>query len=179
MELIDYLPNFYHNSEEVKNIQASIEVEHSLLQDKIVDLLDQLFVNTATWGLEYWEKYLGLDIDRNETLENRRSRIMTRLRGQGTVTKEMLKNVCSSFSGGEVEIIEISNEYRFVIKFIGTIGIPKNMSYLSKSIDEIKPAHLSYTFEYTFNTYEVLKRYTHNQLSNYTHIQIREEALNA
>lgn len=153
MKLMEYLPSFYYNSEEVKNIQSSIEVENDKLQAAITDLLDQLFVDTATWGLEHWERYVGLEVDRNESLVNRRSRVMSRLRGQGTTTKEMIKNICRSFTGGEVDVVEESGDYSFVIRFIDIRGIPGNIEYLKESIEEIKPAHLAFSFEYTYNTW--------------------------
>lgn len=157
MELMKYLPSFYYNSEEVKNIQASIGVENDNLRVAIIDLLSQLFVESATWGLDHWEMYLGIEVDRTEAVVNRRSRIMTRLRGQGTTTKEMIKNVCRSFTGGEVDIIENSSDYSFIIKFIDIKGIPGNIDYLAKSIEEIKPAHLYFSFEYKYNTWWVLE----------------------
>lgn len=168
MELIQYLPNFYYNSEEVKNIQYSLGIENDKLQRAIMDLLDQLFVNSATWGLEYWEKYLGLEVDRGETLENRRGRVMTRLRGQGTTTKAMIKNICRSFTGGEVEVIEDSSNYRFIIKFIDIKGVPGNIDYLASSIEEIKPAHLGFSFEYTYTVWDNLRPKTWGELSSKT-----------
>lgn len=153
MQLMKHLPSFYYNSEEVRNIQASIGIENDMLQAAIKDLLDQLFVETATWGLEYWERYVGLEVDKNEILVNRRSCIMTRLRGQGTTTVEMIKNVCMSFTGGEVDVIEHTERYAFTIKFISIKGIPGNIEYLRGAIEEIKPAHLGFSFEYTYNTW--------------------------
>ncbi len=178
MELIKYLPSFYYGSEEVKNIQACIDAENIKVKEAIQDILNQLFVNTATWGLDSWEKYLGLKIDKNETYENRRARIMTRLRGQGTITKTMLKNVCESFINGTVEIIENSPDYSFVIKFIDIRGIPANIEYLRSTIEEIKPAHLSFAFEYVYRTHTQLSVYTHAQLSAYTHAHLREGVIN-
>lgn len=173
MDFINYLPSFYHNSGEVKNIQSTLNVETDLLKSYIADLLDQLFVSTATWGLSSWEKFLGLPIDETQRLDSRRSRVMTRLRGQGTTTAEMIKNVCSSFSGGDVEIIEDFDNYQITIKFVGTIGIPSNIDYLKSSLAETLPAHLGFSFEYTFNTQNDLRVFTHDQLKAYNHQQLK------
>lgn len=175
MELIKYLPSFYVDSKEVLNIQKSIEIENDELQLAIKDLLDQLFVPTATWGLDYWERYLHIEVDRTEAYENRRSRVMTRLRGQGTITKEMIKNVCRSFVGGEVEVIEDNANYTFIIRFIDTRGIPANLNYLKDALQEIKPAHLKvlYRFKYLviseMNTIRIadLNTMTINDFKNY------------
>lgn len=174
MNFMKQLPSFYYGSTQVRNIQAAIGIEAEELRAAISDLLDQVFISSATWGLRNWEIYLGLDTNPEESYENRRSRIMSRLRGQGTTTKEMLKNVCQSFSGGEVEIIERYSEYAFVIKFVGTLGRPANLGYLAGAIEEIKPAHLGYSFEFTYNTHEDLGVYTHEYMGAYTHEKLRE-----
>ena len=177
MNLMDYLPVFYSNSEEVKGIQNSLQNESEAMINAIDDLLKQIYIDTATWGLSHWEKYLNLSADSSENIDNRRSRIKTRLRGQGTTTKEMIKNVCSSFVNGEVEVTEIAEDYIFKIKFISNIGIPGNVEYLRSSIEEIKPAHLAFEFIYIYNTNATLKNFTHAQLAAYTHFQLRNEVI--
>lgn len=151
MDINKYL---FPDSVEIINIQTSLGLEDDKVKLAIQDILNQIFVNTATWGLDNWEKYLGLKIDLSETYENRRARIMTRLRGQGTVTKAMLKNVCESFINGTVEIIEDNPNYSFTIKFTDIKGIPANMEYLKATVEEVKPAHLAVTYEYTYLTWD-------------------------
>jgi hypothetical protein len=68
----------------------------------------------------------------------------------------MIVDVSSSYSNGEVEVIEDNSNYSFKIKFIGTKGIPGNMADLSVTINEIKPAHLAFTFEYIYNTWSAV-----------------------
>ncbi len=166
MELIEYLPFFYRNSVEVLNIQNSINDENEKIQLDLKELLDQLFIDTATWGIDFWEKYLGIEIDRSESLENRRSRLMTRLRGQGTTTKEMINNICRSFTGGEVDIIENNENYFFIIKFIGVDGIPNNLNYLKGAIKEVKPAHLNVIYEMKYLIIDSVENMTLNDLQN-------------
>lgn len=168
MDLIKYLPSFYYESQEVRNIQASLSSENIEVKQCIKDVLKQLFIDTATWGLDYWERILALQIDTKENLENRRARIKTRLRGTGTVTKDMIKNVCESFVNGKVDIIENANDYSFVIKFIDIKGIPGNVEYLKSSIEEIKPAHLNFSFEYLYNTWNSVKELTWEQIKTNT-----------
>lgn len=156
MDFMKYLPSFYYGSEEVQNIQTSLQAESQTVKNAIIDLLDQIFVGTATWGLEYWERYLGLRVDLDETNENRRARILTKLRGHGVVTTGLIKNVCESFDYGTVEVTESPETYSFKIKFVDSKGIPGNIAYLEQAINEIKPAHLSFAFEYKFNTWNMV-----------------------
>lgn len=168
MSDIRYLPSFYYQSEQVNNIQSSLEVEDLQLKQAIEELLNQLFVGTATWGLDSWEKMLGLKIDKTESYENRRARIKTRLRGVGPFNKSMVKNLCKSFTNGEVEVIENNADYSFTIKFIDVKGIPGNIDYLKNAIEEVKPAHLNFSFEYVYNIWNSLKTKTWNELGSKT-----------
>jgi len=178
MSLLDLLPEYYRNSPQVKELQGAFEYWAEKIKAARDDFLRQLNVQTATWGLELWEKALGLETDVSKPYEYRRTRIMSKLRSAGTTTVEMIKNVAQSFSNGEVEIIEKNDESKFIVKFVGTLGIPPNLDDLSAAIEEIKPAHLAYTFEYTYRTYGELAAYTHEQLSAYTHQALREGEMN-
>src|SRR5690606_17659508 len=64
-----------------------------LLYRRIYDVLDQFFVDTATWGLDYWEKIVGIETDKNMPLETRRKLIKERLQGFGTLTEERFREI--------------------------------------------------------------------------------------
>ncbi|QNB48517.1 DUF2313 domain-containing protein [Thermanaerosceptrum fracticalcis] len=170
-----YLPNYYRISKVMQNITSAESAEIELFKTKLVQLLDQFFVDTATYTLEDWERELGIPVDNSKSDAYRRSVIKSKLRGSGTITVNLIKNVAESYSNGEVEVIEDNPNYHFVIKFVGTIGIPPNMDDLEKAIEDIKPAHLGYIFEYTYNTYNYLSQFTHDHLALYTYSALREE----
>lgn len=174
MGLMDLLPEFYQNSPHVIELQGAFEHWTEALQAARNDLIKQLNVESATWGLELWERALGLQVDVSKPYEYRRSRVMSKLRGAGTTTVAMIQNVAESFSNGNVAIIEHNSENRFEIKFVGTLGIPPNMDDLTAAIEEIKPAHLAYDYVYVFRAHAQLARYTYDQLQNYTHKELRE-----
>jgi hypothetical protein len=89
----------------------------------------------------------------------RRERIKAKIRGIGTVTKQMITDTAASYSNGVVEVIEYPSANSFKIKFVGTRGIPPNMGDLTLTIEEIKPAHLTYVFEYTWVTWNDFEGY--------------------
>ncbi|RXI50203.1 phage portal protein [Clostridium tetani] len=167
-----YIPSFYFNKEQVTDITTSMDIEVKNLKETIEDLLKQLFIDSATWGVTDWEKLYGLKIDNTEALANRRARIKMAMRGQGTVTKAMLKNLCKSFTNGDVEIIE-NTDYSFIIKFIDIKGVPQNISYLKNAIEEVKPAHLAFSFKYLYNTWVLLKNKTWGEIKTKTWEDIR------
>lgn len=159
-DLMRYLPFYYTNSRVIKSLISSTATEIGALRYTADDLLKQFFVSTATWGLDLWEKELGLDTDSSKSYVHRREMILAKLRGTGTTTKQMIKNAAMAFSGGEVEVIEYPAESRFVVQFIGVMGIPQNMPGFTAMLDQIKPAHLAYEFKYTFTVWEMIEELT-------------------
>lgn len=168
VDLMRYLPQIFQENKTMQAIQKTNGEEIDVLKFAIEDLLKQFFIETATWGLSRWEKVYGLDTDVNKSYAYRRERIKARKNSKGTVTKQMIINIASCFSGGEATVIEYPREYRFVIKFIGVKGIPGNMKDLTRTINEIKPSHLAFSYEYTYNTWDMISTNTWNSLGNQT-----------
>ena len=177
-DLMQYLPPYYQNSAIMKAIHDAYSEEFGYIYFFLEDFVRQFLTPaTATWGLAFWEQELDLPTDISKTYEERREIILSRLQGMGITGKDVLKKAAAAFSGGDVEVIEYPAEHRFVVKFVGTLGVPKHIDSFMKMVDDIRPAHLSYSFEYTYRTYGELSVYTHAQLSAYTHQQLREEAI--
>ena len=174
MSLINKLPSFYDNYI-TKPIQDSFTVEANLINDKVEKTLEQFFVDSATYGLDYWEKMLGISKNNND-IQTRRENIKARMRSRGTTTVSVIKNICEAYSNGEVDIIVNHSDYSFVIDFIGTIGIPRAFAELDKTINEIKPCHLAHSYRFNYNTHSNLANYTHEQLANYTHDEMRNSS---
>lgn len=173
MALIDLLPPNFKDSAEVVELQDAFNTQTEAIAATKEDLFKQLDVNTATWGLTYWERAYGIKTDITKSYNFRRTRIKSKMRGQGTTTKAMIKNTSESFSNGEVDVIENNSQYTFTVKFIGVRGIPPNLDDLKNAIEEIKPAHLAFTFEYTYNTWNDISHMTWNQASAHTWDQLR------
>ena len=173
-DLLEYLPSFYHNSDVIKSFMESNSIEVDTLKAYIEDLSKNLYVKTATWGLDLFEEELGLVTDKSISYEERRERILAKKRGNGTTTKAMIKNTAEAFSGGEVEVIENFSDYSFIVKFVGVKGIPKNLTLFKKMIEEIKPAHLNYELAFTYTVWSMVmaKNNIWNDFSNKTWVEL-------
>jgi uncharacterized protein YmfQ (DUF2313 family) len=158
--LSNYAPSFLASGDIFKKIYENQQAEIDSLNLDIKDLINQLFVNTATWGLSIWEEEFNIKINTFDSYEIRRSRIIAKKKGQGTFTKAFVKNLAESFENGIVEVIEHNEDYYFTIKFTGTKGIPPNLQDLKDVINELKPAHLGVEYEFTFTTWGEVKTIT-------------------
>jgi len=168
VDLMTFLPDYYQGNNEMNKLQTILCSAVGEITNNTLDTLDQCFVSSATWGLTRWEKIFGLLTDMSMPYERRREILKAKIRGAGRATKEKIKIVAIAFSNGEVSIREYPEEYRFVIRFIGIKGIPQNMIGLIAAIDEIKPAHIGYTFEYVYNTWNAVSSMTWLEASTYT-----------
>lgn len=171
MNLINELPSFYDNTI-TKPIQDSLGVEADILREEIENIFDQLFVESATYGLDYWERMLGIGKN-NFDYQTKRENIKSKMRSRGTTTIEAIKNICEAYSNGIVEVVVDHANYSFTIDFVGTIGVPKAFVELDKTIEEIKPAHLAHNYKFNYNTHDMLSKYTHEELSKYTYEELR------
>ena len=174
MSLINKLPSFYDN-DITRPIQNSFTVEVNSVNDEVENTLNQFFVDSATYGLDKWEKMLGISKN-NFDIDTRRENIKAKMRSRGTTTVSVIKNICEAYSNGIVEVIVNHSDYSFIIDFVGTIGVPKAFAELDKTINEIKPCHLAHSYKFNYNNHGDLSKYTHEELANYTHDEVRNSS---
>ncbi|WP_407308539.1 YmfQ family protein [Desulfosporosinus sp. SB140] len=160
MLLKDYLPPAIANTRIFSTLLNAEQLEIDTLDNSIQDIVNQCFVNTATWGLDNWESLLGISTDHSKDINYRRTVVTAKLRGSGSVTVNLIQNVAGSFSNGKVAVIEHPSIYSFEVMFVGTIGIPPNLSDLQDVINQIKPAHLAVTYTFLYTQWSKVKTTT-------------------
>lgn len=173
VDLARYVPTFLAEIREMAEIYRVQGYEAGKLQHDIEDIIDQCFVDTATWGLLRWESVYGIITNMSLSYEQRREIVKAKMRGQGTTTKRMIQETAAAFSGGEVNVIEDNAHNHFIVKFIGIKGIPRNMQAFIEMLEDIKPAHLSYEFQYTYTLWGNLKKFTWGGLSGITYGELK------
>ena len=152
MKLIDKLPYFYGNGYTRAIIEAE-QVEADILYREITETLKQCFVETATWGLDYWEDMLFLPRGTGKTYDERRSIIYTRMRATRTTTVEVVKELASAFFSPEnVTVTEHNSNYSFNIEFENIKVSTAKLQDVINVLEIYKPAHLNYDFTFSVKT---------------------------
>ncbi|MCC0704891.1 DUF2313 domain-containing protein [Clostridioides sp. ES-S-0049-02] len=146
MKLIDHLPSFANNEIDIQ-IQDALENELLTLLDEKNDLLDQFFIDTATWGFDDWEDLLKIKTNSKLDFNTRRSNIKAKLRGKGTTTIEVIKAISEAYTKTNVDVEVFSNLFSFTLSFITNNCSYNTILELDKKIEEIKPCHLEHKFE--------------------------------
>jgi hypothetical protein len=144
----DYLPRYYGDFRQVVEMLKTEASEFTRLRALLLDVLNQFYVETATYGLDRWEKITDIEYLPQRSIPSRRHYINAKLRGTGTVTPALLKSIVDAFYTSE--IYEEPSEYKVRIKLVGKRGVPKNLEDIEAAVNDVIPAHLQPYFEFTY-----------------------------
>lgn len=112
----------------------------------------------------------------DDTLENRRFRIMSRWNNKIPYTVQILRNKLETLCGKDGYSLKvIHGEYRIIVR-VNLIN-KKNFSMVKEMLEEVIPANMEIDLSLLYNQHETLAKFTHKELAKYTHRQIREEVL--
>ena len=149
-KLTDQLPERYLNSPEVGAAAGILWVLGEAFRDCVLDWLEQLTIDTATWGLKYWEQAYGVTPQITDTVEERRGRVKAKMRSPQTVTAAMLENLTDSYINGQSVVTEQPRQHKVQIQFNGDYGIPSNLESLTAALLEVLPSHVTYEYLYRY-----------------------------
>lgn len=175
LDISHYVPPFFARTKEFRCLHEAEGNELGLAYHNIRDSLEQCFLDTSAWGLIRWEEMYGITTNLSLSYEQRREMIAARIRGQGTTTRQMIEETAAAFSGGEVEVIEDNRSSLFIVRFVGIKGIPRNMQSFIDMLEDVKPAHLAYRFEYRYTLWNDIQgvNWTWGSLSDKTYDEVK------
>lgn len=167
-DMRDYLPRYY---DDFKDVMAAIQAEASeftRIQVKLRELLDQFYVESATFGLDRWESIVGIENIPQRSEISRRHFIEAKLRGAVTTTLSMLNDIVNAFYGFETTELPTENAVNF--KLVGRRGIPKNLEDIQVAVNDVIPAHIEPRYEFTYLPWSEVEAagLTWEQAENYT-----------
>lgn len=167
--LLSYLPDYYKKSAVMKALLRSVDAELARLSGSAEGTAAQMTVCSADRLLVRCENDLGIVPREGETPEERRGRVLSRIRGRGVVTADTLKTVVETFVDGIVKVTENPSANTVTITFITCKGEPTRMEEIKNAVNEIIPAHLAVVWVYTYRTWnDVLSIGTWDGVSAYT-----------
>ncbi|ASS74081.1 hypothetical protein CIG75_03160 [Tumebacillus algifaecis] len=151
--LMSYAPDHYRRSELYQELMEATAVETVALRKVLEDVFAQFFVETATWGLAYWELEYGLITNESLSYPLRRALVLQKMRGTGTLTYEKMASILSSY-GARTAVIESDFEnYHFDAVLVDFLLSPKRPhddvgANIRDTIEAVRPAHLGFLVHY-------------------------------
>lgn len=114
IDVSDYMPPVVRDTDEFKQIAAAENPEFNELQKRIAHIKLDSFVETATeYGVSRWESILNITPVSGDTLEARKTRILTYLNMHRPYTWRVLKQMLVPILGGED---------KFVMDYVNDMG---------------------------------------------------------
>lgn len=148
-ELITYYPRFYRDVLEMDAILRSEGRLADGIQDGIKTILSNSFVSTANEDtLTMLEKFLGLQLQKQRTVEERRRILMSFFVGMGKVSASRIVELIKAYTGADINCefypFDAEGNNRLDIKFDrgseANIYIADIYTLLAKML----PAHIEY-----------------------------------
>lgn len=147
VDVLRYLPKFLKQDPSFKATQDSLSVEHEKLRLLIIDLCKQLFVESATWGLDDWERVYGITRDLDASYEQRRQAILTKIQGTTTITREQLETLINFVvPTKDAHVVENTAPNQFKVTLDTIVAIDE----VRRVVNDYKPAHLTYLVGHNF-----------------------------
>lgn len=149
------VPDFVSGTEVMNDIYNAQGSELDKLVVYNEDVLKQLFVETATWGLSFWEEFFGLPILINQDVKMRRAKIKAHFASFGTVNKTTINRIAKDFGFSHVDIVEDYAPY--IVKLIfdnSASGDEININELIATLRKMCPAHIDFMYIFLFKSWK-------------------------
>ncbi len=176
-DILDYLPQFL---KEVREITANAAGENPELENLWGAIEqawnDQFLYTMGEYGIKRWEKIIGITPYADDTLEDRRFRIINRLNA----------NVDYTYRRVWEHLAQMCGVNGFTMRYIAEIwtlqvrvALHKARQYeeMRRWLLEIIPLNIILDIDLLYNTHRILSRYTHGYLHQYTHGGLRTTPL--
>ncbi|TPG71176.1 DUF2313 domain-containing protein [Brevibacillus laterosporus] len=138
---METLPDYYAKSHVFHELLRVGDIQFNKLTNRNIDVFSQFFPQTATWGLRKYEEILNLPTNEDDSLENRRAKVISKLSEQSQFTDYKIELIAKNYAN------DVSVQfYRgfFNVRLVGHKKSLTNLIDLMKVINEQKYSHISY-----------------------------------
>lgn len=141
---------FYDNSRIGQWIFEIMGRELDEAQSWATELHLELFPQTCTWSVGWWEYLYGITSDESLSLELRRQQIMAKVLYRAPINPETIRRGVSALTACEdVVLADFVAPYTFHITVTHSDPVP-NMTEVWEYIYSIKPSHLSFRLFFAY-----------------------------
>ena len=175
-KLIDYLPQCIQDFQEVKAIMNAEQFYIEKVWTDSQDVMNEQFIVDATEnGVKRLESILNITPKITSTLDERKFNIQAKLNEQLPYTMKSLENMMTSLCGENGYKLKLDpGNYELIVKL--ALFNVNNIESVSILLDKMLPANIMKNVS-AFNNHKLLKEFTHEQLTAFTHKELVEAIL--
>lgn len=143
-KMIQRISPIYAKSQIEQAIYQAIGTEWDSSYNLVDEVLLQLFPQTATWGLAWWEQRNNLPTNLNEDIEIRRGKVIAKMQTRFPITPERIANVLKNYTRADVFITEGISSNIFEVLLETKTTINGSLQEIIEQVNKLKPSHMNY-----------------------------------
>lgn len=105
------------------------------------DFIAQIYPQTATWGLRYWEDEYGIITDESKSYEERRTYLMSVMYSNHPMSPYYIKKIVTGITNLPCKVTENVEPNTFLVSIEGYY---RNIQAVRNELNKKTPAHLNY-----------------------------------
>lgn len=146
--LINNLHTLYRHDPYLQNLCDACDISLNQLKGYIEDIANQLNIDQATWGLDFYEREVAISANKHRSDAERRASIKAKWKSSGKADLALIQAVANSWQNGQIKA-EFTNG-TLLLTFTGDYGAPTDLEGLYSAIDDIKPAHITVLYKFRY-----------------------------
>lgn len=141
VDILQYLPSFLNKDKLFRATNDADSAEHDSIRVDLQDLLDQLCVLTATWGIEKWEELVDVTPQKGTDIESRRAAVLLKLKKPPSVTADFLEKLINQYIADKSGTVTDHPE-TYTTDFSTPLLDKENMAGMTRDVRIYIPAHI-------------------------------------
>ncbi len=141
---------FYDNSRIGQSFFQAMGEEWDEMFDWATEMPQELFPQTSTWSISWWEELYGITTDESLSLAMRRQQIMAKALYRAPINPETIRSGVAALTGcKDVEVEDFVSPYTFHVRVKHEADL-SNMVEVWQYIYDIKPSHLRFCLFFVY-----------------------------
>lgn len=154
-DLIEMLPYYYKTSSFMKTLMVSAGAGIAMVEEYMRKTRDNLSIMSCdTEGLMRYEKIYCIIAAYGTENEQRRARVLAKMRSTGFLSLEQLDLIFLSFGIEKYNIVQNVPRFEITIEYLSVLGEPPCIDDLVYIIRELLPAHIQIEHKFLYNTWK-------------------------
>ncbi|WDV47464.1 DUF2313 domain-containing protein [Clostridiaceae bacterium M8S5] len=138
------LPEYYHDIKDIEYLSESLNALLDDLKQSREAISKNFFMSDMDEiGIERWERVFNIKSNKNESIEFRKNRIISKYQSRPPITIRSLESILNNYFDKPILSIKlVPNEYAFRIEFMATDATL--YKEIEKQIKELKAANMEH-----------------------------------
>ena len=177
LDLLGYLPPYLRAYGEMQQVMGTEGIELEELSGRHLAMVDDCFITSCgQYGMERFEKLLGIMPLADDTLEARRFRVLSKWNNARPYNYAFLESQIRLLCGSNGYRLSLDRAHQALTVKVALTS--KNMlGAVREFLADVMPCNVVIDVGLMYNQHGTLRKSTHGQLASYTHKQLREDVI--